>query len=421
MRIVLSTWGTTGDVYPFLALSERLVAAGHDVRVCTFNIYQSRFAKVGVDFYTVGVPYDFDDFHAAMDDQIPIKNPFESALRVVRDGILANADAWYKDCLRGMEGYDFAICHSADVPGQEAAIKNELPWLSVSYCPGFIKTASDSPYPMPNLGRYPNRLAWKVAEWMLLTRIDPVFNEFITSVGGKERDLIGLESMYSQQLNLLAASQHISPPPSDWPKYHRFTGAWFLDESDYEAPPVLQNFLNNGTPPVIISFGSMGGTRSAETTRILIEAVKLSGQRAVIQAGWGNLQSPESTESICFVEYVPHQFLFRQGTCVVHHGGAGTTAAACRAGVPSIVIPHIADQPYWAQRLRALGVAPKMLYRCDMTAGRLARRIRQTVSSKSMAEKASALGEKIREEDGLGTAVKLIESVANEGLIRASR
>ena len=195
----------------------------------------------------------------------------------------------------------------------------------------------------------------------------------------------------------------------------------FLDESDYEAPPALQNFLNNGAPPVIISFGSMGGTRSAETTRILIEAVQLSGQRAVIQAGWGNLQLPEKPQSIYFAEYVPHNFLFRQGACVVHHGGAGTTAAACRAGVPSVIIPHIADQPYWGQRLRTLGVAPKMLYRCDITARKLARRIHQTVSSKSMAEKARALGEKVREEDGLGTAVKLIERAANEGLIRTSR
>ena len=412
MRIVLSTWGTTGDVYPFLALSERLVAAGHDIRVCASSLYRDRFARVGVDFHTVGVPFDFEKFHANIDNQVRIKNPFESALRVVRDGIMANADAWYEDCLRGMEGCDLAICHSADVPGQEAAIKNELPWLSVSYCPGFIKTADEPPYPIPNLGTHPNRLAWKVAEWMVRTRIDPVFNEFITSVGGQKRESPGLETMYSQRLNLLAASPYISPPPSDLPKNHRYTGAWFLDESDYDMPPALEKFLNSGARPVIISFGSMGGTRAAETTRILVEAVELGGQRAVIQAGWGNLRLPDSTESICFVEYVPHNFLFRQGLCVVHHGGAGTTAAACRAGVPSIVVPHLADQPYWAQRLRALGVAPKMLYRCDMTAGKLARRIRQTVSSGSMAEKASALGEKIGAEDGLGTAVKLIERVA---------
>ena len=349
-----------------------------------------------------------------MADLVRIKNPLESAIRIAKDGILANADEWYQGCLRGMEGYDFAICHSADVPRQEAAIKTRLPWLTVSYCPGFIKTADDSPYPIPNLGPYLNRLAWKVVEWLIRKRVDPAFNEFITSVGGQERKLVGVESMYSQQLNLVAASSHISPPPADLPKNLRFTGAWFLDELEYKVSPALQDFLNSGTRPIIISFGSMGGTRAIETTRILIEAVELSDQRAVIQAGWGNLQLPESPESIHFVEYVPHDFLFRQGRCVVHHGGAGTTASACRTGVPSIVIPHLADQSYWGGRLHKLGVAPKILYRCDMTAKRLAQRICETISSKSMAEQARVLGGQISAEDGLRTAVKLIEGFANE-------
>ncbi|MDE0301338.1 MAG: glycosyltransferase [Candidatus Poribacteria bacterium] len=419
MRIVLSTWGTTGDVHPFVALSERLVAAGHDVRVCVSSLYKDRFAKFGVDFYAVGVPFNIDQFHGFMDDLVRIKNPLESAIRIVKDGILADAEEWYQDCLRGMEGYDLAICHSADVPGQEAAIKNKLPWLTVSYCPGFIKTAEDAPYPAPNLGPQFNCLSWRVAEWLIRKRADPAFNEFIASVGGQERKLIGVEGMYSPQLNLVAASQHICPPPSDLPKHHRFTGAWFLDEPNFKVPTALQDFLRRGEPPVIISFGSMGGTRAAETTRILIEAVELCGQRAVIQAGWGNLQLPISSQSIYFVEYVPHNLLFRQGKCVVHHGGAGTTASVCRAGVPSVVIPHLGDQPYWGRRLRRLGVALRPLYRCDMTAESLARRIRKTISSKSMAKKARALGEKISTEDGLGTAIELIGSYAGKkgGLI----
>lgn len=414
MRIVLSTWGTTGDVYPFLALSERLVAQGHDVRVCASSFFQSRFTKVGVDFYAVGTPFDFDHFHEFIDDLVQIKDPLESAIRIVKYGIMADADEWYQDCLQGMEGFDLAICHSADVPGQEAAIKNRLPWLTVSFCPGFIKTADASPYPLPNLGPHLNRAAWRVAEWLIRKRADPIFNEFIASVGGRKRKLVGVESMYSQRLNLVAASPHITPPPSDLPKNHRFTGAWFLDDSDYKIPSALQGFLNSGKRPVIISFGSMGGTREAETARILIEAVELSGQRAVIQAGWGNLQSPEPPKSICFVEYVPHNILFRQGICVIHHGGAGTTASACRAGVPSIVIPHLADQPYWGGRLFRLGVAPRPLYRCDMTAKKLARRIRLVTLSNSMTDNARALGEKISAEDGLKTATELIETFADE-------
>ncbi len=344
MRIVLSTWGSTGDVQPFLALSERLLKADHEVRVCTSEIYRDRFTKHGVDFYAVGVPFDPERLHRAMDAIVKIKNPLKSAVFIAKEGILYKAEKWCQDHLKGMEGYDLAICYSADVPGQEAAIRNKLPWITVSYCPGFIKTLYDAPTPIPNLGVPLNALVWKLVEWLIRKQVDPLFNDFITSIGGEKRELIGLDGMYSPELNFIAASPSISKPRPDLPAKHKFTGAWFLEEPDYEVPPALQGFLGQGSLPMIISFGSMGGSKSIETTRILIEAVQRTGQHAIIQASWGNLGLDEPSESICFAEYVPHNFLFRRGCCVVHHGGAGTTAAACRAGVPSIIIPHLGDQ-----------------------------------------------------------------------------
>ena len=413
-RIVLSTWGSTGDVQPFLALSERLLKVGHAVRVCTSEIYRDRFIKHGVDFYPVGAPFDLDRLDQAMDAIVQIKDPLKSAILIAREGILYKADQWYEDCLKGMEGYDLAICHSADVPGQEAAIRNNLPWITVSYCPGFIKTRYEAPSPIPNLGVRLNTLLWKVAEKLIRKQVDPLFNAFIASIGGEKRECIGLEGMYSPKLNLIAASPSISKPLPDLPSRHKFTGAWFLEESDYETYPVLQEFLDQGSPPIIISFGSMGGSKNVETTSVLVEAVQRAGQRAIIQAGWGNLGMDNSPENICFVGYVPHNFLFRQGCCVIHHGGAGTTAAACRAGVPSITVPHLADQPYWGYTLRKIGVAPKPLHRQDMTPKRLAKRISQVISSQSMAEKAKALMKKIEMEDGLTAAVRLIETYATE-------
>ena len=140
LRIVLSTWGSTGDIQPFLALSERLSKEGHKVRVCTSEIYRDRFTRRSVDFYPVGAPFDLDRLDQAMDAIVQIKDPLKSAILIATEGILYKADQWYEDCLKGMAGYDFAICHSADVPGQEAAIRNNLPWITVSYWPGFIKT-----------------------------------------------------------------------------------------------------------------------------------------------------------------------------------------------------------------------------------------------------------------------------------------
>ena len=414
LRIVLSTWGTTGDVQPFIALSKRLLKVGHEVRVCTSEIYRDRFAKRGIDFYPVGVSFNADRLNQAVDAIVQIKDPLKSTISIAKEGILYKADKWYEDCLRGMEGNDLAICHAADVPGQEAAIRNNLPWITVSYWPCFIKTRYEPPFPIPTLGALSNTLLWKVAEQLIRKQVDPLFNDFINSIGGEERECIGLEGMYSPELNLIAASPSISEPPPDLPSKHKFTGAWFLEEPDYEVSPVLQEFLDQGSPPIIITFGSVGGSRNIETTSIFVEAVQRSGQRAVIQTGWGNLGMDDPPENICFVGHVPHNFLFSQGCCVVHHGGAGTTVAACRAGVPSIIIPHWADQPYWGHTLHKIGVAPKPLHRQDMTSKRLAKRINQVISSQVMVERARVLMERIEAEDGLTTAVDLIEAFATK-------
>lgn len=414
LRIVLSTWGTTGDVQPFLALSNRLSKEGYEVRVCTSEIYRDRFAKCGVDFYPVGAPFDSDRMNQAMDTIVQIKNPLKSAISIAKEGLLYKADKWYEDCLRGVEGYDLAICHAADVPGQEAAIRHNLPWITVSYWPGFVKTRYEPPFPIPNLGAPSNTLFWKIADLLMRKQVDPLFNSFITSIGGRKRECIGLEGMYSPRLNLIAASPSVTKPSPDLPSNHKFTGAWFLDEPDYEISPVLQGFLDQGSPPIVITFGSVGGSRNIETTNILVEAVERAGQRAIIQTGWGHLGLENPPENICLVGYVPHNFLFRQGCCVIHHGGAGTTAAACRAGVPSITVPHWADQSYWGCTLRKIGVAPKPLHRQDMTPKRLAKRINQVISSRSMAEKAKTLMQQIEMEDGLTTAVRLIEAFATE-------
>ena len=409
MRIVVTAWGTTGDVYPVLGLVERLLERGHQVRVCAPALYRDRILQVGADFYEVGVAFDLAEFHAAMDTVIAMRDPIAPLLLIARDGILRHGEKWYGDCLAAMAGFDLAICHSIDIPGQEAAIRNGLPWMTVTYCPGFIKSLDNSPYPFPNWGPAVNALIWKLVRFRLKRTVDPLFNEFITAVGGEARASIASEGMYSPHLNLIAASPTLCPP-ADLPLNHKFTGVWHLAEADYAPPPALVNFLKAGPPPIIISFGSMGGSDGEETTAILMEAVKRTNQRAIIQAGWGRLGTQTATPDIFCTAYVPHQWLFPKASCVVHHGGAGTTAAVCRAKVPSVVVPHIADQLYWGKRLSDLGVAPRRLHRRNLTAKRLVKRIEKVLRTPMMKERARTLGTQMETEDGLTTAVEMIET-----------
>jgi len=409
MKIVVVGWGTTGDVYPLLALAERLLERGHQVRVCTPTLYREKILELGAEFHEIGVAFDLPEFHAAMDAIIPKRDPLAMLRFIVEEGIVRRGEKWYQDCLAAMEGFDIAICHSVDIPGQEAAMRSEIPWLTVTYCPGFIKSFDFAPYPFPNWGRTCNAIVWKLVQLRLTFSVDALFNQFIVSVGGKPRRSVALDRMYSPHLNLIAASPTLCPP-ANFPPNHKFTGIWHLASHAYIPPPALVDFLAAGPPPIIISFGSMGGSNGRETTEILIDAVRRTNQRAIIQAGWGQLGTQAALSDIFCTEYVPHQWLFPKGCCVVHHGGAGTTASVCRAKVPSVVVAHHADQPYWGQRLAALGVAPKHLHRRNLTAERLAKRIKQVLETPTMNARAQTLGKQMEAEDGLTKAVECVES-----------
>ncbi len=409
MKIVVVCWGSTGDVYPVLALSERLLARGHHVRVCAPALYRDRVLEIRAEFHEIGVIFELSEFHEVMDSIIPKRDPTAMLRLIVEEGIVRRGEKWYRDCLTGMKGFDIAICHSVDIPGQEAAIRNEIPWFTVTYFPGAIKSLDFAPYPFPNWGRAFNAIVWKLVQLRLATGIDALFNQFIKSVGGEPRRSVVLDGMYSPHLNLIAASPVLCPP-ANFSANHKLTGVWHLASSAYDPPSELVAFLEAGPPPVIITFGSMGGSNGRETTEILIDAVRKAKQRAIIQAGWGQLGTPEALSDIYCAEYIPHQWLFPQGCCIVHHGGAGTTASACRAKVPSVVVAHHADQPYWGKRLSHLGVAPRHLRRRNLTAERLAKRIQQVSDTPSMTVQAGVIGEKIEAEDGLTAAVDLIES-----------
>ena len=409
MKIVMVGWGTTGDVYPVLALAKRLLERGHQVRVCALTLFKDKVLEIGAEFYEIEVAFDLEEFHAAMDAIIPKRDPLAMMRLIVEEGIVQRGEKWYQACLAAMKGADLVICHSVDIPAQEAAIRNGVPWFTVTYCPAIIKCLDFAPYPFPNWGRLFNAVVWKVAQLRLGSSIDPLFNQFIVSIGGKPRTSVMLEGMYSPSLNLIAASPVLCPP-ADFAPNHQFTGVWHLASPSYVPPPELVDFLAAGPPPIIITFGSMGGSNGRETTEILIDTIKKINQRAIIQAGWGKLGTQKALPDIFCTDYVPHQWLFPQGCCVVHHGGAGTTASVCRAKVPSVVVAHNADQPYWGKRLSDLGVAPKHLHRRNLTPERLAKRIQKVLDTPAMKERAGVLGKQMESEDGLTTAVEMIES-----------
>jgi UDP:flavonoid glycosyltransferase YjiC (YdhE family) len=214
-----------------------------------------------------------------------------------------------------------------------------------------------------------------------------------------------------------AYSPTVIPRPADWAERIHVTGFWFSDPPPgWTPPPDLVSFLESGPPPVYVGFGSMPSGSAEDTLKLILKALELSHQRCVLLSGWAGIGEDRKLPEYAFgVESVPHSWLFPRMRAVVHHGGAGTTGAGLRAGVPSIVTPFVADQPNWGRRVEALGVGPRAILFRELTADLLADAIRQATSDTVMRQRASAIGEQIRSEDGVGTTVDLFMSFVCSG------
>lgn len=211
---------------------------------------------------------------------------------------------------------------------------------------------------------------------------------------------------------LIGVSAHVVPRPRDWPPNVHLTGYWFLDEPAGWAPPrELSDFLASGSTPVCVGFGSMVSEDPAADVRTIAAALERAGRRAVLLTGWAGLGAHAAglPPTILPLASAPHSWLFPRMAAVVHHGGAGTTAAAFRAGVRQVVVPFITDQPSWGYRVRRLGVGPPPVPRRKLTAERLAAALLRALDDEGMAARAKELAERIRGEDGGRVAVDVLE------------
>jgi sterol 3beta-glucosyltransferase len=193
------------------------------------------------------------------------------------------------------------------------------------------------------------------------------------------------------------------------------TGYWFLNQTDgWQPTPELEAFLKAGPPPVYVGFGSMAGRNPRRLANIVINALRVSGMRGIIATGWGGLQTERLPPTLQQIDQAPHAWLFPRMAAVVHHGGAGTTAAALQAGRPSVIVPFFGDQPFWGQRVHMLGGGSRPIAQKKLTVEKLAAAIKNMVSDPLVQKKAENLGEKIRHENGIRNAVEIIEKIMNK-------
>jgi UDP:flavonoid glycosyltransferase YjiC (YdhE family) len=217
---------------------------------------------------------------------------------------------------------------------------------------------------------------------------------------------------------LYGFSEAFLPRPADWPSSVGVTGFWFVEEPSHFTPPAeLVRFLERG-PPVCVGFGSMGTEKPQEVSAMVLAAAKAAEVRLVLLSGWAGLEPGMLSENVIALPSVPHAWLYPRCSAVVHHGGAGTTAAAVRAGVPATVVPFHGDQAFWASRVRRLGLGPEPIPRGQLSADRLAAAMRRCTSEVELRTRAAEIGRRVREEPGARRAAQEILEAARRGETR---
>jgi UDP:flavonoid glycosyltransferase YjiC (YdhE family) len=310
------------------------------------------------------------------------------------------------------------ICLGVFSPlGQSIAEGLDIPIINIEPTPLLPTTAFPAPsWPIQrDLGGFHNYISGLAMLQVIWMWYRPFVKDFRRRLGLSTNGSAGLYSTLRSTPMLSAYSPSIIPHPPDWPENIHVTGYLFLDsQADWQPSAELNAFLEAGDPPVYIGFGSMSGRNPEQLAKLVSEALVKSGQRGFLLTGWGGLRADLVPDNVFVADAVPHNWLFPRMAAVVHHGGAGTTAQALRAGVPTVIVPFVFDQPFWGARIKALGVGPKPIPLKKLTADTLANAIGVAVTDSVIRQRAISCGKAIRAEDGLGNAVRIIQRYLGE-------
>lgn len=399
MRIALATVGTTGDIRPFVVLSRALLERGHDVTAVTWPVHGAAMAVPGMRVETAG-PHADPERIAAVAAEAARLGPMDQ-VAVLRYFHLTDGEAHYRRLRELLAGRDLVVLHGIHALAHAAVEDLSVPWASAVFDPVLLPTASAPPPGMPNLGPA-NRLLWGVLDRMLMRTAQPL-DRLLERAGSAQRGLPLFRSR-SPLLHLVACSPSIMRVPPDLPSTTHVTGAWLDRSAAPPLPDVLERFVADGAPPIVVTFGSMDGAPD-DAIDTALRAMLDAGRRVVFQG-----RSAVASPNLLRIDAIDHRSLFPRSAAVVHHGGAGTTHTAAAAGVPSVVVPHVGDQRYWADRLHRLGVAPKALSVRRLRGEQLAEAAVSAASDPSMRSAAEALGRQVATEDGVSAAVALIEA-----------
>ena len=424
MRVLLLGMGSRGDVQPLVALGERLRRRGYAVSLAAPADLGHVVAGSGISFE----PFSFD-LEGPLRDGLGREGLRGSATTQVREArlmrqVMAETSvALADDVTRLVDGADAVVSGALTFDLVDSLLTaSPKPHVYAIFAPVWPSADGDS----VALGLAPGRrsvlnLWWSsLAGRVALDLFRPAGDLVRSREGLPRRTFRSYSAAATGTPTLLGASSLVVPRAADWPRAVRQTGFWFgeADPDEGGLPADVEAFLAAGPAPVHVGFGSMPTPDPDAVARGVVDVLGSLGVRGIVSEGLAGLSlerlDRDLTPDVLGVGPTHHDQLFPRCSVVVHHGGAGTTAAALRAGVPQVVVPHAADQPYWGRRLAALGVAPPPLARKDLTPSRL-RAALEVALTPRVRRAAYALGEQVRAEDGAGDAADLVDSLLGRG------
>jgi sterol 3beta-glucosyltransferase len=414
MKITLLTYGSRGDVEPFVALGEGLIERGHHVHLAAPQAFEELATSHGITF--TGLPGDPGEAVKKLVDDAG-KN-WLRMMTTLGKFVLPLAKEVFTNAQQAAGGSDLVI-HSFLLTGAgyEIAKRQGVPNLSVQFFPVFSSTGNFPSLTAPELplGRFYNHSTHKITNAILKFGMKATYR-WVQRQNPDLPDLTGWAFDGDAETRtpiLYAISPHVVPPPDEMSATAYMTGYWSLKSSvKYEPSPELLGFLEAGAPPVAICFGSTISKNSAKIAKIAHDALMECNVRGIL-VGKG-LHNENLPPNILWQDFVPYEWLFPRVAVIAHHGGAGTTGVALKAGVPNIVIPFASDQPFWGRRIHQLGISPKPIFARKLTVKKLAASINAALSDKAMKENARTLSEKLRHEDGVAHAIEIIEGMSKD-------
>jgi sterol 3beta-glucosyltransferase len=412
VKITLLTYGSRGDVEPFIALAQGLIRAGHAVRLVAPQLFVPLLGSTEIEFF--GLPGDPGQLVQGLVDEAG-RNQWRMIF-AMGDFVLPLALEVNQIASQAAEGADL-IVHSFLLTslGYELARRQGIPDISAQLFPVFCST---SEFPAPTFPPLPLGDTYRRLTHQIVNQVFWQGSRFLYKLARRKHPVLPPLTGWPFDLRsdrptpiLYAFSPSVVPHPQDWPAHAHTTGYWFPQNTALWNPDqAIMDYLVAGPKPVVIAFGSTVSRRLGGIVTQVLEALTITGQRGIlVGSGFEKEHIPPEVYSIA---NVPYEWLFPRAAAVVHHGGAGTTGKGLLAGVPNVVIPFTSDQPFWGNRVHILGAGPKPLAPGSISIKKLAAAIDATINDVAMRDRAAQTGRAIAQEDGVSQAVAIIERYA---------